>query len=188
MKRHFLIFILLSCLCFGASATENQFIREDRVWNYHIWGIGDPSHYFFKMKFDGTTEIEGKTYHNLKTYDCIGYNYDRDNGQFVFVKEVESKSVFYLREEEGGKVYIYDRGKGNTCFFLDFPEDYEYPHETVLYDFNLNPGESYRHIGVWGPVYEYDLDIKNIEAIDSPAGILKKYTIGRQFIDEYLRE
>lgn len=186
MKKVLFIFMLLSFLCCGTSVAENQFIREDRVWNYIIHSIGEVNYYLFKMKFDGTTEIDGKTYHNLKTYDCFGYNYDRETGQSTLVEEVESTSVFYLREEEG-KVYVYYRGKGNSYFFVDVPEGYDEPSETLLYDFNLNPGESYRHLGVWGLAYEYKLTVKSIEDIDTPGGILKKYTLGREFTDEYLQ-
>lgn len=106
------------------SAEANIMVREDRVWEHY----GEDGSLWTEW-FEGTSIINGKTYHNL-------YIRDRkpDNSQLEFV-------LAYMREEKG-KVYMlaskltpeqeYIFG---TAFFTNYDD------ELLVYDFNLSEGD-----------------------------------------------
>lgn len=78
--------------------SENQLVREDRIWTYHndYCGTVEPHKDInINIRFSGTTEINGKTYHN-----CYAY---KEENEF---SEIDSPIIAYMREEDN-KVYAY---------------------------------------------------------------------------------
>ena len=98
-----LLFILFS-LAFSVSAEEyKSMIRYDRVWEHIYVHWGDTRAYY--VKFDGTEEINGQTYHRLVAFREVRYTYDYDGQAYVFeINDGYFKHEGYLREENG-KVY-----------------------------------------------------------------------------------
>jgi len=122
MKKY--LFLILFSALFGikCSAAEDYvpLVREGIEWGYASANPG--THYgeltYYRLQFSGTTEIGGKTYHNL-------YKYSEFNLLPYFS---QNTLVAYMREEDK-KVYI--------CYEPDQPTEY------LLYDFGLKEGESY---------------------------------------------
>ena len=65
MKKIILLALLVVSL---AAQAYEPMIREDRVWEYYFivsrWGTC--TNYLYTLQFDGTQEVNGKTYHQLK--------------------------------------------------------------------------------------------------------------------------
>lgn len=171
------VIMLLSFLLaggFSASAGEYQsMIRYDRVWEHIYIHWNDTRAYH--VRFAGTEEINGKTYHRLEAFREIRYTYDYDTKpKILSVNNDYYEHEGYLREEDG-KVYtlvaIDDTNPdySNVVVYTpDIPDPDSYRiEERVLYDFTCKEGESYTglHIdGGWGQ--EMDYKIMTIEPVE----------------------
>ena len=149
-------------------------IRYDCVWE-HISILWNKKTVYYE-KFDGTEEINGKTYHRLVSFRKASYDYDADGKPYVF--DVDEN--YYRHEgsmrEEGGKVYTLlsdveyqdDFYNGN----LYIPDDNkEHPadlQEKLLYDFTCGEGESYSGLQVDGSHFaeEFRYDVESIESVE----------------------
>lgn len=139
-----LILIFLVFVSLTAQAYE-PLIREDRVWEYYsyddFWRT--ITHSLSQYQFDGTQEINGKTYHQLKLKDMVSW---QETSQTSETQTVDSVAAL-LREEEGVVymlvqtpiVMIYDAE--NQCFVQQKTEENQ---EVVIYDFTrIQPDDSF---------------------------------------------
>ena len=70
-------------LSFSASADEyKSMIRYDRVWE-HISIRWNDKHVYY-VRFDGTEEINGKTYHRLISFRKAAFDYDADGTPYIY--------------------------------------------------------------------------------------------------------
>ncbi|MDE5849599.1 MAG: hypothetical protein K2H38_05615 [Muribaculaceae bacterium] len=189
------IAITMLAYTFSASADEyKSMIRYDRVWEhiYVYWGDTRAYH----VRFAGTEEINGKTYHRLEAFREIRYTYDYDTQpQVLSVNNDYYKHEGYLREEDG-KVYSLvvtdDSNKEYSELGLytpDFPELDSYRiEEKVLYDFTCKEGETYRgvHTGAWG--FEMDYKVTAIEhvEIDGEEHSLQRIAVYDDWLEEWV--
>lgn len=109
-------------------------IREDRIWVYsqpYAWEWRGK--YEYKMRFDGTEEIDGHIYHRLTAYDArLSWCKYPDPTPIVVEKKRDDT---YLLREENGRVYLH---KDEVPYheWGDFDG-----HEALLYDFNAEEGD-----------------------------------------------
>lgn len=131
-----------------ATISENKIVREDRIWTYYQdWSCNmEPSeNILMNVKFSGTTDINGKTYHN-----CYAWKAGKE------FSEDESPIIAYMREEDN-RVYAYYHflddpdmranliEKYGIDIMPDCPANYGIDCETncerMIFDFNLNKGD-----------------------------------------------
>ncbi len=131
---------ILFSLSFSASAEEyKSMIRYDRVWECLNLEGSHKQLYIKCMRFDGTEEIKGKTYHRLVTFKKSipteeGYQI-QDN-----VYELEG----YMREENGMVYTLIDEyGEPYIPSVEVSEQNTDNITEIVLYDFNRRVGEEY---------------------------------------------
>ena len=153
--RIFSILAVLLSFAFSVSAEEyKSMIRYDRVWECRSFDItyGSNDGVNKCMKFDGTVEINGKTYHRLVTFRKA-YPMCDSNGDIIsFKMEDCHENEGYMREEDG-KVYTLfvseGASDGDLLFgklYLSDPEnamDQSDCREGMLYDFTLDEGDTY---------------------------------------------
>lgn len=171
-------------------------IREDRIWEYFY---GQNVDHLFRMKFDGVTEVNGKTYHNfvmcgLKKieynpgYKCSGNDFDNISTEFY--NEVEDLEIPtdldpILLREDNGRLYRLLSNK-YTAPYIHYYETSDNPKITVshipysdktevlLCDFNLDEGDSFLSKGL----YHKEMDTKNrTNLLNMEMLILEKSTI-----------
>lgn len=162
--------MMLSILiCTSAYASDYKpMIRYDRVWeavcSYHQGP--EPFDLLKCMKFTGTEEIQGKTYHRLATFKKYVGKYDSKLDGLV-VKEVYEdidEHEGYMREEEG-VVYtlVFDNGKYRFDDWWNFRyvgEQYIPGQvdgegeisEYAIYDFNHKEGEVYNGLTMYNDI------------------------------------
>ena len=155
-----------------------RLIDENKVWNYILNVMNIPEEkvhqYRFQMAFDGTTAIGDKTYHVLKTKNVVGYKYNDEQESMVPVEEVDGKAEFYLREEQG-RIYIYDRSHGSQAFSSHYEPALGESNEILLYDFNLEPGDSYESYGGFGQ--QAKLTVDKIEVVSDGSNKWRKISM-----------
>ncbi len=175
-RQSLMVMLLLSFLlagAFSASAEEyKSMIRYDRIWEHIYTHYGDTRAYH--VRFAGTEDINGKTYHRLEAFREICYTYDYDaKPKVLSVNNDYYDHEGYIREEDG-KVYtlvaIDDSPTDNRILFLYTP-DFLYPEsyrieEKILYDFTCEESETYKGIenGYWGN--EMDYKVTAIEHVE----------------------
>lgn len=145
-----------------ASNNEARLIREDRIWEYSsCWGFWQPA--TFQMKFDGTVEKEGKTWHRLQVINSSKYDYG--NGWINDVKYTEYEPADgFLMREENGVVYLYEP----EPYRGDIPAE----HEVVLYNFNLEKDDS---MDVWMNFGDYETrEATEVKIITDRNGMQRK--------------
>lgn len=143
----------------AAAETSHEYIpmvRYDRIWEN--LSSDDYHHYVVKYwKFDGSEDINGKTYHRIVKFRELNmraeYDHDQDELNFEFDKDDDTYEVEgYLREADG-RVYALAIGRysgyDNTFHGQLYPsEQYDdnlyQPIEVLLYDFTLGVGEGYK--------------------------------------------
>ncbi len=125
-------------------------------------------------KFNGTEEINGKTYHRLISFRKAGYDYDKDRQIYLFdVDENYYRHEGYLREEDG-KVYLLvlaadPEDKYQINIHLTWtPESEELPYikEKLIYDFTCKESESYLGLHIHEVADEMSYKVKFIESIE----------------------
>ncbi len=127
-----------------SAADYKPMIRYDRVWeNFSYNYEGD----LVKcVKFDGTEEIGGKTYHKLIAFKNTVRKYDSTLGRYVFsTPEDVYKPEGYMREEDG-IVYtlVRENDKYSIGALYTCPDDLEEGDiitEKVIYNFNVSAGD-----------------------------------------------
>ena len=134
--------ILNSFSVYGEEPGENGMFREDRVWTYrssHFHYIEDLcTCYVIKMKFEGTMEYEGKTYHRFAN---IQHTASKMDGWNCYVLEDLQKLEPMLVREENGKVFArVPRG------YFAFTDPYELTDEMQIYDFNCPVGSTFSSV------------------------------------------
>ena len=151
MKKQVSIFVFCVLLAtegvaFGSSSS--RIIREDRVWEY-VYEAYHGSFYntLFRLRFDGTEEFNGLTYHRLvHSGDMVCWKMEEE-GVLVSCENLpnDNDMVYYMREEDG-KVYLLNRDLGD-CIVDDLNPP---PVEFLVYDFDRKAGESYElWAGIW---------------------------------------
>ncbi len=144
------------------AAASPEIVREDRIWTYYqeFNAETEPSHdIYVNVRFSGTTEIDGKTYHN-----CYAW---REGTEF---SESDAPVIAYMREEDG-KVYAYYHYMDNPSILQDILDKYgidmipdcpatfswtdtpDRNYERLLFDFNLKEGDE-----LWFNREELDTD------------------------------
>ena len=132
--------IIMLGYAFSASAEEyKSMIRYDRVWEC-LNLEGSYNQMFIKcMKFDGTEEINGKTYHRLVTFKKSnssggGYNIQDDVFKHEGFLREDNGVIYTLMDEYGGRYIpseeVSDLNTDNIT-------------EIALYDFNRKAGDVY---------------------------------------------
>ncbi|MDE5793756.1 MAG: hypothetical protein K2I08_03450 [Muribaculaceae bacterium] len=171
----FLCFIISTSISVKAEEYKSM-IRYDRIWEHISINWGDLNAYY--EKFDGSEEINGKTYHRLVSYCKASYNYDAEGKPYILnVDENYFRHEGYLREEDG-KVYTllsnveYDDNRFSGTLYV--PEGNEaHPvdlKEKLLYDFTCMEAESYRGLQVDDKLEYYteemNYKVKSIESVE----------------------
>lgn len=111
---------------------SNRIVREDRVW---VKDLKDGS--TWREWFEGTTEIDGRIYHNLHLRATSNPSNPRDPREIYDLEDV----VAYMREEDGR---VYSRtAKGAEAFKPYFTSRLinVYDKDALAYDFNLQSGD-----------------------------------------------
>ena len=180
----------------SASAEEyKSMIRYDRVWEClsTYWFVNSVNY----MRFDGTEEINGKTYHKLITFRKAGFDFtsDPENNVFLYdelddLKEHEG----YLREENG-VVYalIANNGaedpeiwKGRNYVPTEDFLDYPYLTEEVIYNFNCEEGDSYEGITYFvGEAIKQTFTVKSIDRVDIDGEECRRFVLLNVFGVEF---
>lgn len=165
MKRIFILIasvISLIAMSLPASAYEPT-VREDRVWEYYsdyfVSVFMDINYAWARFKFEGTTEVNGKTYHKWVKFEEVIKKgiVDRDTGciNFTTLSKDTMKQTFALMREDDGKIWICLEKMPGTS---GFPEEYrivcnsdsvesDAVTEGLLYDFSVNKGDSLTWVG-----------------------------------------
>lgn len=148
-KKDFIkVMVILSMCQFTVSAHEYvPIVKYDRVWE-SVTGEWGP--YTVKyMKFDGTEEINGKTYHRIVTYKKSIMNWDAPSEAHYEYFDNICENEGYLREEDG-KVYtlVIDYDFSDYSFGITYsPDEPDADNckisERLLYDFNCNEDDEF---------------------------------------------
>ncbi|MDO4336253.1 MAG: T9SS type A sorting domain-containing protein [Bacteroidales bacterium] len=151
MKKLYLFFLMALGMLSGAVANASDYktmIRYDRVWE-SITGEWGP--YTAKyMKFDGSEEFLGKTYHRIVTFkkSVVDIAYPIEDSTYEFFDDVYEHEG-YLREEDG-KVYTLimetisdDYLTGALYIPTETYQDGLTLAERLIYDFSWNEGDIY---------------------------------------------
>lgn len=126
-----------------------KLIREGREWEYVSYDTWGQYEIYRRMKFDGTEERNGRTYHRLVTFKTTMVNNhweQKDDGSRVnnyTVKIDETPSDVKLLREENSTVYLlYDEG---MSLFFKYPFFWNTSdadsQELRLYDFSQQGGD-----------------------------------------------
>ena len=127
-------------------------IREDRVWEYwtecNRYATPDCTYFLNKFQFKGTSELDGKIYHNLvctESQSWIAKSNGEENKTTVETgpSDNNEKIVGYLREEDG-KVWIYHPEdyllyKPTDNGWVETIESVSTGNEVLVYDFTALP-------------------------------------------------
>lgn len=114
MKKIILLFIATALSATKVAAAEYEYtplVREGVVWEYLYNNIneldGEDSYTTYRLEFIGTTEINGKTYHNLYRYtDTIDVGQD---DPIAYMREDAGKAVYCLRTtDQTAEQQLYD--------------------------------------------------------------------------------
>ena len=161
----------------SAEETGPRLIREDRVWEYlytenglldnPVVENGADNYLLFRMRFDGTCEIDGVEYHRLRyTGNVVKWAFSYEGDLFGYEETTNDNPQEYLMREEDGKVYVFNN--------FNSPE-IEGEIEFLDYDFNLREGDSYRleycipfwkKEPIWAPDIEGRSSIFTVTEID----------------------
>ena len=131
--------ILNSFSVYGKEPEKNGMFREDRVWTYwstqFIFQEREALDYIIKMKFEGTEEYEGKSYHRFINISQTMSKREWYN-HYVF-EDLQTTEPMLVREERGKIFARIPKG----YFAVDPPS--ELTDEIQLYDFNCPVGGSF---------------------------------------------
>ena len=144
------LLLLVSLIISLAAQAYEPLIREDRVWEYissnQVWDMHD--HTLSTFQFDGTQEVNGKTYHQLKLKTVTSW--EMEAYDIIEIGEKHTvDSVEALLREEGGVVYMLVQTP--SIMVYEGPENQYFTEqpatenqEVVIYDFTqIHPGDSF---------------------------------------------
>ena len=156
--KAFALTMLLSAASASAIASEADYkpmIRYDRVWE--CVDLYDGSFNMFRyLRFDGTEEINGKTWHRIVSFRTALQKYYSDTGTFTYDYDYDIyENEGYLREEDGlvytlveisedsygnvhGERYISGRPSPDPDYIVRSEIS-----EAVIYNFNCEVGNTY---------------------------------------------
>lgn len=126
-----LIGVLMSILAFGADMQADlPFCNEEYTWVYEtsistLWEMKDASIDYgaYEMKFVGTKEMQGRTYHVFKVARSIFREYRQDLRLYVYhVFGPEDMKREWLLRDDGPKVWYWHE---------------EWQKEVLMYDFGV---------------------------------------------------
>lgn len=156
---------LLASASMYASAEEYKpMIRYDRIWECtSIYWLDLSVKY---MRFDGTEEINGKTYHRLITFRKGKWDWDSEgNAVLLNIQDGICEHEGYMREEDG-VVYtlvIFSIPDSDLVFGYQYKPDvwddvdFSQINEKVIYDFNCKPEDTYDGITFNDMEWAYDV-------------------------------
>lgn len=132
---------------------NKSMIREDRIWEYYNdqnnTGWSARKLKLMRAKFDGTTEINGQTYHDFvsiyrRVFESHHPEYIPDYDLISDKREV----IAHIREENGRYYMILPKDATDESELFWFIENYygSPEYETLIYDFNREKGETYNRI------------------------------------------
>lgn len=149
-------------------------IRYDRIWECCS---GEWGPYTVKyMKFDGTEDFLGQTYHRIKTFkkSVVYATIPFENSTYDLYDDIDEHEG-YLREENG-KVYtlVMESDQDNYPYYsLYIPTqqytDDSYLTEKLIYDFSIGVGDSYpaySNIMRYGEIMDFMTRTKSSEIFD----------------------
>lgn len=146
---------------------HTKLIRTDRIWKYHRSNLSftyPQCHSAYYCRFDGTQEVDGKTYTRLNRYMTEHWVEWAPDSVSESVYDPENH-VMALMREDNGKVYLLPASVRNDIAFPEsefFPSgnrvkgcgetetnpeepDYGSIPETLLYDFTVADGGSWEY-------------------------------------------
>lgn len=135
-----------------------KLIREGREWEYVSFSDFGSYTMFYRMKFDGTEEHNGRTYHRWVTFKTthVKHNWkDKEDGSLIDEYTVdisEEQTNVRLLREENAKVYMLtpedaDASMYRHEFGIEIPPTWtssdvdKEAKEMILYDFNQRAGD-----------------------------------------------
>ncbi len=172
---------------FFATSIEDSLIPtlidEDKIWEYYRVGYvedkGSTDQILTRYGFDGTREVNGKTYHRLMLVSVDKWRYNSFTGYFPYgsptsiPEHKEVNECVALMREEAGKVYLYMdtdnksslqkyESKNNAPLYATVPDS----KEVLVYDFSLSVGDEMDHwlvidTGSWKPEEEWTFDYRD---------------------------
>ena len=163
------LLLMLLVVLFGGiqSVSAQLMVKEGNQWSYahsfiyRVHGNTVTVYTFYKYEFDGTIELNGKTY--MKLYETGLDEYGRGYGPDY---------VLGLREENGRVYAYYDEFMNLFGDFID-PEakyyDSAMPYtvtedgEVLLYDFTLNEGDYLGPTDIYAKTYIHGKTQKTME-------------------------
>ena len=115
-KSLFIIITVTCCLTASAAVPERKMLEKGKTWyyTYHHFEENesgyDESTWFAAYQLNGDTIIDGRQYMKLNRWDEHNYN---------------KKYYGALREDEEGRVYMYDKNEEKDTMVLDFSLHYD---------------------------------------------------------------
>ena len=115
-KSLFIIISVACCLTANAAVPERKMLEKGKTWyyTYHHFEENesgyDESTWFAAYQLNGDTIIDGRQYMKLNRWDEHNYN---------------KKYYGALREDEEGRVYMYDKNEEKDTMVLDFSLHYD---------------------------------------------------------------
>lgn len=184
---------LLSAALSAAAEEYKSMIRYDRVWECVSTRWFDNTVYY--MRFDGTEEINGKTYHKLVTFRKAGFDW-KDNGKTLFTYDVSDDIIEhegYMREENG-VVYtlIANDGAENPdswsgTLYIPTNDNSDYPDvtEEIIYDFNCKEGDSYDGISyLMCMAQKESFTVESIDKVEIDGEECRRFEITNRYCDK----
>ncbi len=189
----FLFFVVLNSVSVSADEYKSM-IRYDRIWECVSYENG--TDVIKCMRFDGTEEIDGKTYHRIVTCKKTIANYINDSFEFETVNDIWEHEG-YLREEDGavytlvvaykdeesptGYGYLYIPSSSNTDL-----NEIEIS-EQKIYDFNCSDGDKYDGFSfVMKNGEPCNFTVKSMANVDIAGEECKEYNVvASEFFSQY---
>ena len=178
---------LLSAALSAAAEEYKSIIRYDRIWEHISYHWEDRQVYH--ERFNGTEEINGKTYHQVISFRKSGFAFNDDGQTYLFdIDESYYQHEGYIREEDG-KVYtiVINANPDSEVNGYDWyvllnwrPNEEELPRieEKLIYDFSCKEGESFVGHNVSSyMVTEVTFKVNSIEIIDINGEQCRKFNI-----------
>ena len=140
-----LLLMLLVVLFGGIQSVSAQMVKEGRQWSYvysvtyRVHGNTVTAYTFYKYEFDGTIELNGKTY--MKLYETELDEYGRGHSPEYVLGLREENGRVYANYEEYLKVAICIEPDANWFDPCAMPYTVTEDGEVLLYDFTLDTGD-----------------------------------------------
>ena len=177
---------LLSAAFSAAAEEYKSMIRYDRIWEHISYHWDDRQVYH--ERFNGTEEINGKTYHQVISFRKSSFAFNDDGMAYLFdIDESYYQHEGYIREEDG-KVYTLvinadpdsNHDGCESTLLKRRPNDDELPwiQEKLIYDFSCKESDSFIGHNVSSQfVTEVNFMVKSIEIIDINGEQCRKFNI-----------